>query len=626
MSENNDEEPKIIQEENLSIQEDKTNNIINSINSIVIPAVDDQNSKPLERLVFQTDPKKIENYVPSHRREEEHNNKISIENNNPQNTNDPSLSSNNFKINSTNNNNIIIDRVNEININNSAVNNNNNTTSTKNINYDRKNSNNSINQINNNKQNTQNNNAINNSNLSNNTNSSLPSQSSKKRNNEKKSQKGMKDFAFKFPLANSFSKVEIPFAFQQNLEEKNNKNRFHSYITIKDTPKLYLDISDDKKMDGFLLSSTIENLKVQNQKKETKLQGIDMNIIDYKTKNDKLREEIEMVRKEVMIRRSKIDQLKQTIQQINQNNNKYTKEMMQKINEKNLTYKSLKDKYEKIEKEIQSKNSIEEKKEYLAKIQEEVDKIQKEYHNNFKYYSNKFRNSIYTDDYTKNCLQKDLIDFMTYVTQKIQIIQPKVKDLLKYIQMAVDKSIGNQYEVKLYGSHATGLCLPWSDIDVVICKKNGESFDNSYLALHDLYTYLQNKNEFKSIGYIGATAIPLIKIKTKENLGIQNIDISLQDKSHYGIKCVSLMLSFKEEYEVLLPMILALKNILKQANLNDPYKVSHFILIIYIHIFLNIGRIKFLWFSLIDSTFFKTAKRSREINSNESTEFRAFIL
>ena len=53
------------------------------------------------------------------------------------------------------------------------------------------------------------------------------------------------------------------------------------------------------------------------------------------------------------------------------------------------------------------------------------------------------------------------------------------------------------------------------------------------------------------------------------------MDISLQDKTHYGIKCVSLVLNLKEEYEVLLPMILALKNMLKNANLNDPYKVRN---------------------------------------------------
>jgi DNA polymerase sigma len=189
-------------------------------------------------------------------------------------------------------------------------------------------------------------------------------------------------------------------------------------------------------------------------------------------------------------------------------------------------------------------------------------------------------NNIYPDEYVKQCLQKDLIDFNNYVGARIQMISPKVKELIAYIQNAVDASIGKDYEVKLYGSHATGLCLPWSDIDVVLCKKNGEDIDtNLYMTLHDLYIYLKEKNNFKDIKHIGTTTVPLIKIKTKENIGIQSVDISLQDKSHYGIKCVSLVLSFKEEYEVFLPMILALKNILKQANLNDPYKVSNIFII-----------------------------------------------
>ncbi len=144
--------------------------------------------------------------------------------------------------------------------------------------------------------------------------------------------------------------------------------------------------------------------------------------------------------------------------------------------------------------------------------------------------------------------------------------------------------------MKLYGSHAPGLCLPWSDIDVVLCKENSNInqnnqnnqnenlYSNKYIPLHDLFNYLQKNNDFKSINYIGATSVPLIKIKTKENIDIKNVDISLQDNSHYGIKCVSLVLDYKNEYEVLLPIVLALKNILKQAKLNDPYTVS-----IYIH-------------------------------------------
>ncbi len=52
-----------------------------------------------------------------------------------------------------------------------------------------------------------------------------------------------------------------------------------------------------------------------------------------------------------------------------------------------------------------------------------------------------------------------------------------------------------------------------------------------------------------------------------------HIDISLQDTKHYGLKCVELVKSFMKEYEALEPLIFALKNILKNANLNDPYTV-----------------------------------------------------
>ena len=405
-----------------------------------------------------------------------------------------------------------------------------------------------------------------------------PKNPSKKRNSydKKSSKNSMRDLAFRFPIQESFSKVDIPFSFQQNLDDPNKDSHFHSYIRITGTPVLYMDISDDHKIDKLNMVSNIDSLKNLNKDLEKKLKGIDDNIMKFKEDNSLLNKEIEKTKNEILTRNNEINKLKQTIQQLNQGNNKYDNDIKLKIQEKNNSYVKLKEMYDKIKNEFDN-NKLDEnkKKEYLLKIKEETNKIQKEYQNNFKYYSNKLmNNNIYPDEYIKQCLQKDLIDFNNYIGARIQMISPKVKELINYIQSAVDASIGKDYEVKLYGSHATGLCLPWSDIDVVLCKRNGEDIDtNLYMTLHDLYIYLKEKNNFKDIKHIGTTTVPLIKIKTKENIGIQSVDISLQDKSHYGIKCVSLVLSFKEEYEVFLPMILALKNILKQANLNDPYKV-----------------------------------------------------
>ena len=590
---------------------DKTTNIINSINAIVIPNVEESfpdskingdfigNSMRKEEEIVDKESDssnnqiiKSDNYNQLNNKENiiQNNNINIIDNNNMNNLNINNSSNNNFnnningQISNNNNNYNKISHENNLNF----INNNNNINlypnQNPNINHllnpniymNYSNSNSNTNQI-------QNNQNLNQTTNQNNTNQKLHQHINKniirkKSNAEKKGgQKGMKDFAFKFPLKQSFSKVEIPFAFQQNLDEPNNDSRFHSYITIKDTPKLYIDVSDDKKLDKFNLSSTIESLKATNQEQEKKLKVIDTNIMKFNNENDLLRGEIEKAKNELISRNNEINKLNQAIEQVTKNNNKYEKDFNIEINEKNNSYIELKEHYDKIRNEVTNKSLKEnEKKECLMKIEEEINKIQKEYQNNLKYYNNKLLcNKVYSDEYIKKSLQKDLIDFTSYVSQKIHIISPKVKELINYIQNAVDASIGKEYEVRLYGSHATGLCLPWSDIDVVLCKKNGEGVENnSYLPLQELFTYLQKKNDlFKAINYIGTTTVPLIKIKTKENIGIQSVDISLQDKTHYGIKCVSLVLSFKKEYEVLLPMILALKNILKNANLNDPYKV-----------------------------------------------------
>ena len=583
---------------------EKTSSIIKGINAVVIPNIDETETKTnIEETNFNKNEPQYENNQSNFEQLNDKNinnenyNKINNENNINNNQNDYNQYNNNNEnnFNQFNQPNYEIDNNIQSQKDNETVNiisNNNNT----NNNIYNQNSNSNPNS------NSQYNYNINEpSNISNNDqnqNQNNPSETmhsppqmfspknpSKKRNSydKKSSKNSMRDLAFRFPIQESFSKVDIPFSFQQNLDDPNKDSHFHSYIRITGTPTLYMDISDDHKIDKLNMVSKIDSLKNMNKELEKKLKGIDDNIMKFKEDNSLLNKEIEKTKNEILARNNEINKLKQTIQQLNQGNNKYDNDIKLKLQEKNNSYIKLKEMYDKIKSEFDT-NKLDEnkKKEYLLKIKEETNKIQKEYQNNFKYYSNKLmNNNIYPDEYIKQCLQKDLIDFNNYIGARIQMISPKVKELINYIQNAVDASIGKDYEVKLYGSHATGLCLPWSDIDVVLCKRNGEDIDtNLYMTLHDLYIYLKEKNNFKDIKHIGTTTVPLIKIKTKENIGIQSVDISLQDKSHYGIKCVSLVLSFKEEYEVFLPMILALKNILKQANLNDPYKVRNKINII----------------------------------------------
>ena len=267
----------------------------------------------------------------------------------------------------------------------------------------------------------------------------------------------------------------------------------------------------------------------------------------------------------------KISYLHLNIKQNEDNSKKIINDISKKNEVKEKSLNTLKEKFENVNKELKE-NSTLNKELYINSILKEINKYNTDYLNSEEFFLKKFENNYYDDKYIQNCLQKDLLDFNDYVKEKLKSINLKIIDLIKLIQDSVNESIGKEYEVKLYGSHATNLCLPWSDLDVVICRKD-KQFSNSYSPLHDLFKNLQDKNYFKNINYIGATTVPLIKIKTNGNFGVASIDISLQDNNHYGIQCVSLVKFLIQNYPVLTPMVLALKHILKQANLNDPYKV-----------------------------------------------------
>ena len=150
--------------------------------------------------------------------------------------------------------------------------------------------------------------------------------------------------------------------------------------------------------------------------------------------------------------------------------------------------------------------------------------------------------------------------------------------------------------MNLYGSHATNLCLPWSDLDVVLIKRlNGNNissiqttFDNSSL-LSKLFENIRNEPWVKDCKLISKASVPIIKLFAIEQYNNMSIDISIQDENHFGLKCVELVKNYIKEYKSLKPLVLAIKNILKRANLNDPYKggISSYGLILMIVYFLQ---------------------------------------
>ena len=207
------------------------------------------------------------------------------------------------------------------------------------------------------------------------------------------------------------------------------------------------------------------------------------------------------------------------------------------------------------------------------------------------YLNKKYIHFKYDETYIISSLSKDLNDYQRFVNERISHNENVYQQLITNLQEAVNESL-QEYEVCLYGSHATNLCLPWSDLDVVLVPK-GSNVNSKYnhhaVCLSQLHEHLKKQRWIKESKFIRSAAIPIIKITTVDEYNSMPIDISIQDERHFGLKCVDLVKKYITQYECLKPLVLALKNVLKQANLNDPYKggISSYGLILMIVFFLQ---------------------------------------
>ena len=167
-------------------------------------------------------------------------------------------------------------------------------------------------------------------------------------------------------------------------------------------------------------------------------------------------------------------------------------------------------------------------------------------------------------------LKIDLIDYMNYVYMRNSKLEITIQKIDSLIQESVHNCLGEGYHLQMYGSRATKLCLPWSDIDYVISYTKNEYMD----PLRKLYDYLYTISErfFLDMKYISGASVPVLKIFTTKEYHKISLDISMENPEHHGEECVNYIKEKKEQYEVLTPITFALKTILQKAFLNDPYK------------------------------------------------------
>ena len=94
----------------------------------------------------------------------------------------------------------------------------------------------------------------------------------------------------------------------------------------------------------------------------------------------------------------------------------------------------------------------------------------------------KFSIKKYDDKYSASCLQKDILDFQEVIKDHIKSLKSTQEELITLVRESVSEVI-EDYEIIIYGSYATNLCLPWSDIDLVLIPSVNNMNQNHFLAL-----------------------------------------------------------------------------------------------------------------------------------------------
>ena len=377
---------------------------------------------------------------------------------------------------------------------------------------------------------------------------------------------GSKDELIKLP-SNIFNKSNNNNDEINENENDINLDNNNIYLRLTNKPSLIIDTQFNDEKNNISTSKKIEYYKQLNEDKK--------NLINLLKKSENfLIEKSKLIKEEIESKKNKLDEVKNylnlKIQTINIINEKQKNEIIKK----NAELLEIKKKIDILKNKIKSKEkniiNIEPKSNFFYKYEPMI-----------------IRNKInYESIYTQ--LKIDLLDYMEYVYNKNEKLKSTILSIKQLLKESVQNCLGKNYEVKIYGSRETGLCLPWSDIDAVI------SFtENEYIQpLHKLYIYLQSNYSFIDIKYIENTQIPLIKIITSNEFYNISLDISLELPEHHGAECVTYIKEKIKEYEVLSPMTLAFKTIFQKAKINDPYTggLSSYGIILLIIYFLKINQ------------------------------------
>ena len=148
-------------------------------------------------------------------------------------------------------------------------------------------------------------------------------------------------------------------------------------------------------------------------------------------------------------------------------------------------------------------------------------------------------NISYEKCYYYKKLSENIVSFYNEIIYNNEVIFPLKKKLnsivLKLINQNLNSSLKpyNIINIIIYGSQASGLSLPESDIDLLLIYY--DSNNSLEMLINELYKCLQMSHKFHNVTSLPKASSPLIKIEYKTNIDKIDISVLHMDISFHNI-------------------------------------------------------------------------------------------
>ncbi|KAF8215652.1 hypothetical protein K438DRAFT_1704521 [Mycena galopus ATCC 62051] len=166
---------------------------------------------------------------------------------------------------------------------------------------------------------------------------------------------------------------------------------------------------------------------------------------------------------------------------------------------------------------------------------------------------------------TDQRLHQEIVAYVAYVQPTPQETTAR-QTLLEVIQKTLRRRFPDG-EVKMFGSQATGLCLPTADIDLVVMTREEIPAAEKKRPLFQMSTILKSARLTWDVQVNFRAKVPILTFKSLPEYGSFNVDVGINNID--GPQAIAVVNEYLSKMPALRPLILTVKAFLSQRNLNS---------------------------------------------------------